>query len=458
MLADTAVAVNPDDERYEHLVGRPAILPLVGRELPIIADDYVKPEFGTGALKITPGPRPQRLRDRPPPRPARDHRHRRGRPHDRRGGRALRRARPCRRRSERGRRRRCASEGRLVRVSPTTHEVPFSHRSGERVEPLISLQWFMRHGRAGAAGDRRREGRPREDPPRALDAASTSTGWRTSAPGASRASCGGATGCRSGTAATRPTSATTPPRGRRLGRSDPDVLDTWFSSRAVAVRDAGLARRDARAAGLLPDRRALHGARHPLPLGRAHDHDGARVRRRRPVRRRLHPLGHPGARRPAHERSRSAPASTRSTRSTKHGADGVRFGLLAMSSSQDVRYSAEKVAAGRAAGEQAVERVAADPARASTRTRAPRRGRARSRTAGSSRASQPRARRSTRRIDEFDFSHAALGLYDFVYGELCDWYLELVKPRLYEPRGRSAPTSTRRCCTCSPRRSSSRTR
>ena len=55
MLADTAVAVNPDDERYTHLVGKTAILPLVGRRLPIIADDYVKTEFGTGALKITPG-------------------------------------------------------------------------------------------------------------------------------------------------------------------------------------------------------------------------------------------------------------------------------------------------------------------------------------------------------------------------------------------------------------------
>src|SRR3954453_22309312 len=55
MLADTAVAVHPEDDRYSHLVGGAAILPLVGRRLPIIADDYVKPDFGTGALKITPG-------------------------------------------------------------------------------------------------------------------------------------------------------------------------------------------------------------------------------------------------------------------------------------------------------------------------------------------------------------------------------------------------------------------
>ena len=54
MLADTAIAVNPDDDRYRRLIGEKAILPLVGRKLKIIADEYVRPEFGTGALKITP--------------------------------------------------------------------------------------------------------------------------------------------------------------------------------------------------------------------------------------------------------------------------------------------------------------------------------------------------------------------------------------------------------------------
>ncbi|MEA4823268.1 MAG: valine--tRNA ligase [Clostridiaceae bacterium] len=54
MLGDTAVAVNPEDERYTHLVGRTLILPLVGREIPVIADEYVDKEFGTGCVKITP--------------------------------------------------------------------------------------------------------------------------------------------------------------------------------------------------------------------------------------------------------------------------------------------------------------------------------------------------------------------------------------------------------------------
>lgn len=54
MLGDTAVAVNPTDERYKHLIGKKVILPLVGREIPIIADDYVDKEFGTGCVKVTP--------------------------------------------------------------------------------------------------------------------------------------------------------------------------------------------------------------------------------------------------------------------------------------------------------------------------------------------------------------------------------------------------------------------
>src|SRR3546814_9672707 len=54
MLGDTAVAVHPDDERYRDLVGRHAVLPLVGRRIPIVADGYADPEQGSGAVKITP--------------------------------------------------------------------------------------------------------------------------------------------------------------------------------------------------------------------------------------------------------------------------------------------------------------------------------------------------------------------------------------------------------------------
>ena len=54
MLGDTAVAVHPDDERYRDLIGKHCVLPLVGRVIPIVADDYADPEQGSGAVKITP--------------------------------------------------------------------------------------------------------------------------------------------------------------------------------------------------------------------------------------------------------------------------------------------------------------------------------------------------------------------------------------------------------------------
>ena len=54
MLGDSAVAVHPEDERYKHLIGKKVLLPLSNRKIPIIADDYVDKEFGTGCVKITP--------------------------------------------------------------------------------------------------------------------------------------------------------------------------------------------------------------------------------------------------------------------------------------------------------------------------------------------------------------------------------------------------------------------
>src|SRR5690606_25778998 len=55
LFGDTAVAVNPDDERYSNLVGKSLLLPILGREIPVIADETVNAEFGTGAVKVTPG-------------------------------------------------------------------------------------------------------------------------------------------------------------------------------------------------------------------------------------------------------------------------------------------------------------------------------------------------------------------------------------------------------------------
>ncbi|MDE3070416.1 MAG: class I tRNA ligase family protein, partial [Acidobacteriota bacterium] len=129
----------------------------------------------------------------------------------------------------------------------------------------------------------------------------------------------------------------------------------------------------------------------------------------------------------------------------EHGADALRFGLLAMSSTQDVRYSPEKVKQGQALANKLYNavrfvlgavggRLAQDGGGEGARGEpsaapGPDRTRAIEDRWILSRLERARAEQA-RRIERFDFSHAALGLYDFVYGELCDWYLELVKPRL----------------------------
>ncbi|PZS15283.1 MAG: hypothetical protein DLM64_00055 [Solirubrobacterales bacterium] len=113
-----------------------------------------------------------------------------------------------------------------------------------------------------------------------------------------------------------------------------------------------------------------------------------------------------------------------------YGADAVRFGLLAMSSGQDVRFSEEKVAQGQQLTNKLwnASRLILLGVGAGAPASAP------ASSAVEDRWIRSRLERATRgvedRIERYDFAHAALALYEFVYGELCDWYLELIKPRL----------------------------
>jgi valyl-tRNA synthetase len=170
MLGDTAVAVHPDDERYKHLVGREIELPLVGRMIPVIADDHVDPSFGTGAVKVTPAhdfndfeigrrhnlPMPSimdetgRIADTGTEFDGMDRFEARV---------AVREA--------------LAAQGRIVAEKrPYIHSVGHSSRgSKEPIEPRLSLQWFVKVGPlAQAAGDAVRDGRvavhPKELEPR----------------------------------------------------------------------------------------------------------------------------------------------------------------------------------------------------------------------------------------------------------------------------------------------------
>ncbi|MEV0948475.1 valine--tRNA ligase [Rhodococcus sp. NPDC049939] len=157
MLGDTAVAVHPDDERYKHLVGTTLEHPITGRKIPIIADEYVDPEFGSGALKITPAHDPNDfemgLRHDLPMPTIMDETGKIADTGTQFDGLDRFEAR-VKVREE------LAAQGRVVAEKrPYLHSVGHSERSGESIEPRLSLQWWVRvESLAKAAGDAVRNG------------------------------------------------------------------------------------------------------------------------------------------------------------------------------------------------------------------------------------------------------------------------------------------------------------
>ncbi|GHV98032.1 valine--tRNA ligase [Lactobacillus nasalidis] len=141
MFGDTAVAVAPGDERYKDLVGKKLILPLVGREIPIIEDQHVDPEFGTGLVKITPAHDPNDFEvgnrhDLPRINVMNDD----GTMNDKAGKYAGMDRFDCRKQLVED----LKAEGYLTKVEPIVHSVGHSERSGVQVEPRLSTQWFVK--------------------------------------------------------------------------------------------------------------------------------------------------------------------------------------------------------------------------------------------------------------------------------------------------------------------------
>jgi len=141
ILGDTAVAVHPEDERYKHLIGKTCLVPMLNRAIPIIADAYVDREFGTGALKITPGHDPadyeigQRhglaiINVLNPDATMNEH----AGPYQGLDRYA------CRERLWAD----MEAAGMTLRTEPYTMQVPRSQRGGEVIEPMVSTQWFVR--------------------------------------------------------------------------------------------------------------------------------------------------------------------------------------------------------------------------------------------------------------------------------------------------------------------------
>jgi len=427
MLADTAVAVHPEDERYAHLAGSTATLPLVGRELPIVADEHVRPDFGSGALKVTPGHDPNDFEI--------------GRRHgldelsvigedgrmtaaagERFAGLAVAEAQAAVVDALR-------AEGALRAVEPYGHVVPFSERSGARIEPLISLQWFMRMDELAApAADAVRDGRVRIHPESQARrylawlegihpwCISRQLWWGHQLPVWYRGEREVHVGMEG-------------PEGEGW-RRDPDVFDTWFSSALWPFATLGWPQHTEALRAFYPTD-VLSTAREILFLWVA-----------RMVMMGLRFAGEVPFRDVYIHSVVQAPDGRRMSKSLgtgidpleeieRHGADAVRFGLLAMSSTQDVRYSAEKLEQGQRLANKLFNatRFVLLNVRAGVGA-APRPQTVEDRWILSRLAAAKQE--LVARVDGFEFAKAALGLYDFVYGELCDWYLEFVKGRDFD--------------------------
>jgi valyl-tRNA synthetase len=458
MLADTAIAVNPADERYTRLIGEEAILPLVGRRLRIIADEYVKTDFGTGALKITPGHDPNDFEI--------------GRKHglgeisvigeDGRMTEAAgeRFAGLTADDAQRAVVKALRAEGLLSGTQPYVHDVPHSHRSGMRIEPLISLQWFCDMEKlAGPAIAAVRDGELRFHPESPwtgvyLDwlenirpwCVSRQLWWGHQLPVWYR-------GDETHVGAEAPD-------GDGWTR-DPDVLDTWFSSALWPFATLGWPRQTPELRAFYPTdvlstardiiflwvaRMVMFGVEFTgeLPFRDVPIHsviqapDGRRMSKSLGTG--IDPLDliDGGPRPPVYKEGGEFPA---------YGADALRFGLLASSSSQDVRFNEERVRQGRDLANKlwnasrlillgVQEGIAPSPEHAA---------------APEDRWILSRLERITARtsesLDAFELSAAALDLYDFFWSELCDWYLELAKPRLYDEQAdRTAVSATLLFC------------
>lgn len=140
ILGDTAVAVHPDDERYQKYIGKSVIVPILGREIPVIADHYVTMDFGTGALKVTPGHDPNDYliaqRHNLPIISMLD----REAKVNENGGRYKGQDRFDARKNLWAD---MKSAGLVIKTEPYTTTIPRSQRGGEIVEPMISEQWFV---------------------------------------------------------------------------------------------------------------------------------------------------------------------------------------------------------------------------------------------------------------------------------------------------------------------------
>jgi valyl-tRNA synthetase len=429
--ADVAVAVHPDDERYRDLVGKEAIVPFVERRVPIIADERVEPDFGTGALKITPGHDPKDFEI------GRDH----GLPEITVIG-------PDGLMNDvvpelAGLTQKEAEErildwvkerGLLEKRENYRHAVPVCERCECRIEPRISLQWWCAMGELkqpalAALRERRVVFHPESQHRFAIASLEDAPDWNIS-----RQIWWGHQlpiwYCPDGHVIC---AETTPDACAECGSTEltreTDVLDTWFSSALWPFATLGW-----------PDETPDLAAFYPGNL-QTTARDIIRLWENRMIFAGLELLGEIPFTDVIIHSTVLAPDGRRMSKSLgtgidplevieQHGTDATRYGLLKISSAQDVRFSYNAIEEGRRLAnklwnasrlllQDAGDVVELRPSSLEERWILARLEVARAELEAD--------------LAAYDFSHAVDRLYHLTFDDFCDWYLESIKPRLGEP-------------------------
>ncbi|MGH3034710.1 MAG: valine--tRNA ligase [Gaiellaceae bacterium] len=440
ILGDVAVAVSPDDERWRHAVGRTVVVPFVERQVPVIADERVDPQFGTGALKVTPGHDPLDFeigRDHALPEPiviGPD-----GRMNEQAGELAgLTQGEADERIIEWIRER-----GLLEKRDAYRHTIALCERCKSRIEPLISLQWWCSMAELKKpAVEALQSGRvcyhPEAQHRFAIDSLENAPDWNIS-----RQIWWGhqlpVWECPDG----HETVEETEPEScaecgsSELTRSE-DVLDTWFSSALWPFAILGWPEET-------PELRAWYPGRLNTTA-----REIIRLWENRMIFSGLELMGEIPFRDVIIHSTVLAPDGRRMSKSLgtgidpldlirEHGADATRYGLLKMSSTQDVRFSYGMVEEGRwlanklwnisrlLLSAEAAQEVALRP------------------TSVEERWILARLDATRASVEEhfagFAFSPAMKALYGLTRDDFCDWYAEAIKPQLYEGDGDAAATA-----------------
>ena len=434
MLGDTAVAVNPDDERYKDMVGKTVILPIVHREIPIIADEYVEMEFGTGVVKITPAHDPNDfevgLRHKLPVINVMTEDAKIVDDYPKYAGMDRYEAREAIVKD-------LEAEGALVKIEDYSHNVGTCYRCHTTVEPRVSKQWFVKMKElAEPAIEAVKKGDTRFVPEH-FDKTyfhwlegikdwciSRQLWWGHRIPAFYCDECGEMV-------VTKEDSAVCPKCGKPM-RQDPDTLDTWFSSALWPFSTLGWPEKTPELEYFYPTdvlvtgydiiffwvvRMMFSGLEHmgEVPFKNVLIHGLVRDSQGRKMSKSLG--------------NGIDPLEV----IDKYGADALRLTLVTGNApGNDMRFYWERVEASRNFANKVwnasrfimmnLDKAEAKTVSLDELTPADKWILSKLNTL---------AKEVTENMENFDLGVAVGKIYDFIWEEFCDWYIEMVKPRLY---------------------------